>query len=65
MVQKIHSNTLSDTMTMMFIRPLYIRLPQMTGYVRDFEGNTTKFSKISNKQLLKKCNQYGEESKKY
>ena len=57
MVQKIHSNTLSDTMTMMFIRPLYIRLPQMTGYVRDFEGNTTKFSKISHKQLLKKCNQ--------
>ena len=30
------------------IRPLCIKLPQMTGYVRKFEGN------ISNKQLLKK-----------
>ena len=57
MVQKIHSNTLSDIMTMMFIRPLCIRLPQMTGCVREVEGNTTKFSKISDKQLLKKCNQ--------
>ena len=42
---------------MMFIRPLCIRLPQMTGCVREVEGNTTKFSKISDKQLLKKCNQ--------
>ena len=32
-------------------------LLQMTGYVRKFEGNTTIFFKISNKQLLKKCNQ--------
>ena len=32
-------------------------LLQMTGYVRKFEGNTTMFFKISNKQLLKKYNQ--------
>ena len=29
----------------------------MTGYVRKFEGNTTMFFKISNKQLMKKYNQ--------
>ena len=39
------------------IRPLCIKLPQMTGYVRKFEGNTTMSFKISNKQLLKKYNQ--------
>ena len=39
------------------IRPLRIKLPQMTGYVRKFEGNTTMSFKISNKQLLKKYNQ--------
>ena len=39
------------------IRPLCIKLPQMTGYVRKFEGNTTMSFKISHKQLLKKCNQ--------
>ena len=38
------------------IRPLCIKLPQMTGYVRKFEGNTTMSFKISNKQLLKKYN---------
>ena len=39
------------------VRPLCIKLPQMTGYVRKFEGNTTISFKISNKQLLKKYNQ--------
>ena len=40
------------------IRPLCIKLLQMTGYVRKFEGNTTILSfKIRNKQLLKKYNQ--------
>ena len=38
------------------IRPLCIRLPQVTGYVRKFEGNTTMPFKISNKKLLKKYN---------
>ena len=39
------------------IRPLCIKLPQMTGYVRKFEGNTTMSFKIGDKQLLKKYNQ--------
>ena len=39
------------------IRPLCIKLPRMTGYVRIFEGNTTMSLKISNKQLLKNYNQ--------
>ena len=33
-----------------------MRPPQMTGYVRKFEGNTAMSFKISNKQLLKKYN---------
>ena len=39
------------------IRPLCIKLPQMIGYVRKFEGNTTMPFKTSDKQLLKKYNQ--------
>ena len=39
------------------IRLLCIKLPQMTGYVRKSEGNTTMSFKISDKQLLKKYNQ--------
>ena len=39
------------------IRPLSIKLPQMTGFVRKFEGNTTMPYKISKKQLLTKYNQ--------
>ena len=39
------------------IRPLCIRLSQMIGYVRKFEGNTTMSFKISNKQLFKKYSQ--------
>ena len=35
------------------IKPLCIKLPQMIGYVRKFEGNTTMSLKISDKQLLK------------
>ena len=40
-----------------FIRPLCIKLPQITGYVKKFKGNTTISFKISDKQLLKMCNQ--------
>ena len=36
------------------IGPLCIKLPQMIGYVRKFEGNTTMSFKISDKQMLKK-----------
>ena len=34
-----------------------MKLPQLTGYVRTFKGNTTMSFKISDKQLLKKYNQ--------
>ena len=39
------------------IRPLCIKLPQMAGYVRKFEGNTTISFQISDKQLFKKYNE--------
>ena len=39
------------------IRPLCIKLSQMTGYVRPFESNTAMSFKISDKQLLKKYSQ--------
>ena len=39
------------------IRPLCVRLSQMTGYVRKSDGNTTIFFKINDKQLSKKYNQ--------
>ena len=47
------------------IRLLCITLPQMTGYVRKFEGNTTTSFKISDKQLLKKYNQTWKKLKNY
>ena len=36
------------------IRPFCIKLPQMTGYVRKFEGNTTMSLKIRDKTIAKK-----------
>ena len=39
------------------IRPLCIKLPQMTGYAKKFEFNLTMSFKISDKQLLKKYDQ--------
>ena len=51
------------------IRPLCMKYPQMSGYVRKFEGNTTMPFKINNKQLLIKYNQltikYGKKFKNY
>ena len=35
------------------IRPLCIRLPQMTGYARKFDENATLSFIVKNKQLLK------------
>ena len=35
------------------IRQLCVKLPQMTGYVRKFEGNTAMSFKTSDKKLLK------------
>ena len=56
MVQKIHLNTLLDTIIMKMM-PLCIKLPQMIGYVKKFEGNITMSFKITDSKLLKKCNQ--------
>ena len=39
------------------IRPLRVRLPEMTNYVRKFDGNTTMSFNINDKQLFKKFNQ--------
>ena len=47
------------------MRPLCIKLSQMTGYVRKFEGNTTTSFKISNKQLLKKYSQIRKKVKSF
>ena len=35
------------------IKPLCIRLPQMTAYVRKFDENATMYFRVNNKQLLK------------
>ena len=48
-----------------FIRPLCIKLSQMTGYVRTFEGNTTMSFKMRDKKLLKKYNQIWKKLKSY
>ena len=36
------------------IRPLCIKLPQMTGYTRKFDKNVTMSFRVNNKQLLKR-----------
>ena len=38
------------------IRPLCIKLPQMTGYVKHFDSNTKMFFKVGDNKLLKKYN---------
>ena len=35
------------------IRPLYIKLPQMVGYVKCFDSNKTMSFKVSDNKLLK------------
>ena len=35
------------------IRPLYLRLPQITGYAKKFNENATMSFRVNNKQLLK------------
>ena len=39
------------------IRPLWIKISQIIGCVREFIGNATMSFKINNKQLLKRHNQ--------
>ena len=46
------------------IRPLCVRLPQMTGYDRTFNENATISFKASNKQLLKNYNKIWEKVEK-
>ena len=46
------------------IRPLCIRLPQMTGYVRKFDGNATMPFRVNIKQLLKNYNKIWEKVEK-
>ena len=41
-----------------------MKLPQMIGYVRKFEGNTAMFFKINDSKLLKKYNQIWKKVKK-
>ena len=38
------------------IRPLCIRLPQMTGYARKFDENAIMSFRVNNKQLLRNYN---------
>ena len=45
------------------IRPLCIRLPQMTGYARKFDENATMSFIVKNKQLLEKLLKYGKKLK--
>ena len=52
-------NTLLDIMIMM-LRPLRLRLPQMTGYVKKFNENATMSIRVNNKQLLKNYNKIWE-----
>ena len=46
------------------IRPLCIKLPQMTGYVRKFNENLTISFRVKDKQLLKKYNNIWEKVEK-
>ena len=42
------------------IKPICIRLPQMIGYAKYFDGNKTMSFKVTDKQLLKKYNKIWE-----
>ena len=55
MAQKIHLNTLLD-----IIRPLCIKLPQMIGYVKNFDINKTMSFKVGDSKLLKNYNKIWE-----
>ena len=46
------------------IRPLCIRLSQMTGYARKFDENATVSFKVNHKQLLKNYNKISEKVEK-
>ena len=46
------------------IRPLYIKLPQMIGYVKCCESNKTMSFKVNDNKLLKKYNEIWKKAKK-
>ena len=46
------------------IRPLCLRLPQMTGYARKFKENATMSFRVNNQQLLKDYNKIWEKIEK-
>ena len=46
------------------IRPLCLRLPQMTGYAKKFNENAAMSFRVNNKQLLKNYNKIWEKSEK-
>ena len=47
-----------------FIRPLCLRLPQMTGYAQKFNENAITSFRVNNKQLLKNYNKISEKTEK-
>ena len=56
--------------TLLVIRPLCIRLPEMIGYVQNFRNNNSKDTitmsfNVTNNKLLKKCNKIWEKSVVY
>ena len=61
MAQRMHLNSLLDTMMMMM---LCLRLLQMTGYARKVDENTTMSFRVNNKQLLKNYNKIWEKDEK-
>ena len=46
------------------IRPLCLRLPEMTGYAKKFNENATMSFRVNNKQLLKNYNKISEKTEK-
>ena len=46
------------------IRPLYIKLPQMTGYFKKFNENLAMSFRVTDKQLLKNYNSVWEKIEK-
>ena len=45
-----------------FIRPSCIKLPQMIGYVKNFDSSKTMSFKVTDDKLLKKCNKIWEKN---
>ena len=55
MEQKIHLNTLLDTlMKKIIIRPLLLKLLQMIGYLKEFDDNMTMSLRVDDSKLFKK-----------